>query len=63
MSSAASSAANLNKQIEDIVFTADRGSVTDPIRVANGFLILKVEEKHKAGLASFEEVEQEVMKR
>lgn len=51
----------LNKQIEDIVFAADRGSVTDPIRVANGFLILKVEEKHKAGLASFEEVEQEVM--
>ena len=51
----------LNKQIEDIVFDADRGFVTDPIRVSNGFLILKVEEKHKAGLASFEEVEQDVM--
>lgn len=51
----------LNKQIEDIVFAADRGFVTDPIRVANGFLILKVEEKHKAGQASFEEVEQDVM--
>jgi peptidyl-prolyl cis-trans isomerase SurA len=51
----------LNKQIEDIVFSADRGFVTDPIRVSNGFLILKVEEKHKAGLASFEEVEQDVM--
>ena len=51
----------LNKQIEDIVFAADRGFVTDPIRIANGFLILKVEEKHKAGQASFEEVEQEVM--
>lgn len=51
----------LNKQIEDIVFNADRGFVTDPIRVSNGFLILKVEEKHKAGLASFEEVEQDVM--
>jgi peptidyl-prolyl cis-trans isomerase SurA len=51
----------LNKQIEDIVFNADRGFVTDPIRVNTGFLILKVEEKHKAGLASFEEVEQEVM--
>jgi peptidyl-prolyl cis-trans isomerase SurA len=51
----------LNKQIEEIVFSADRGFVTDPIRVNTGFLILKVEEKHKAGLASFEEVEQEVM--
>ena len=39
----------------------DRGFVTDPIRVPNGFLILKVEEKHKAGLACFEEVEQEIM--
>lgn len=51
----------LNKQIEDIVFAADRGFVTDPIRIANGFLVLKVEEKHKAGQASFEEVEQEVL--
>jgi peptidyl-prolyl cis-trans isomerase SurA len=51
----------LNKQIEDVVFNADRGFVSDPIRVSNGFLILKVEEKHKAGLASFEEVEQDVM--
>jgi peptidyl-prolyl cis-trans isomerase SurA len=51
----------LNKQIEEIVFAADRGFVTDPIRIANGFLILKVEEKHKAGQATFEEVEQEVM--
>lgn len=50
----------LDKQIGDIVFAADRGFVTDPIRVANGFLILKVEEKHKAGQATFEEVEQEV---
>ena len=51
----------LNKQIEEIVFAADRGFVTDPIRVGNGFLILKVEEKHKAGQASFEEVEQDIM--
>ena len=44
-----------------MVFAGERGFVTDPIRIAPGFLILKVEEKHKAGLASFEEVEQEVM--
>jgi peptidyl-prolyl cis-trans isomerase SurA len=51
----------LDKSIRDIVAPVDRGFVTDPIRIANGFLILKVEEKHKAGQASFEEVEQEVM--
>ena len=33
VSSAASSAANSTRQIEDIVFAAERGSVTDPIRV------------------------------
>lgn len=53
--------ADLNEKIAEIVFAADRGAVTDPIRVGNGFVILKVEEKHKAGQASFEEVEQEVM--
>jgi parvulin-like peptidyl-prolyl isomerase len=53
----------LNKQVEDVVFDQERGFVTDPIRVTAGFIILKVEEKHKAGQASFEEVEQEVMER
>src|SRR5688572_12894318 len=51
----------LDKAISDILAPVDRGFVTDPIRIANGFLILKVEERHKAGQASFEEVEQEVM--
>ncbi|MEJ7608623.1 MAG: peptidylprolyl isomerase [Bryobacteraceae bacterium] len=53
----------LNKQIEDTVFNAERGFVTDPIRAPNGFVILKVEEKHKAGQALFEEVESEVMEK
>jgi hypothetical protein len=53
----------LNKQIEDIVFAQDRGFVTDPIRVTNGFLILRIEEKHKAGQASFEEVENEIIEK
>jgi peptidyl-prolyl cis-trans isomerase SurA len=53
--------AELNPQIAAIVFDAERNFVTDPIRIPQGFLILKVEERHKAGLASFEEVEQEVM--
>jgi peptidyl-prolyl cis-trans isomerase SurA len=53
----------LNKQIEDIVFGQERGFVSDPIRVANGFLILRLEEKHKAGQASFEEVENEIVEK
>jgi parvulin-like peptidyl-prolyl isomerase len=53
--------AELNPQIAALVFDAERNFVTDPIRIQQGFLILKVEERHKAGLASFEEVEQEVM--
>ena len=50
----------LDKSIRDILTSADRNFVTDPIRIANGFLILKVEERHRAGQASFEEVEQEI---
>lgn len=53
----------LDKQIEAIVFKQERGYVTDPIRVEKGFLILKVEEKYKAGQAAFEEVEPEVMEK
>lgn len=50
----------LDKKIEDVVFNQERNFVTDPIRTPKGFLILKVEEKHKAGLAAFEEVENEI---
>ena len=53
----------LDKKIEDIVFKEDRGFVTDPIRIANGFLILKLEERFKEGQAPFEEVENEVMEK
>jgi parvulin-like peptidyl-prolyl isomerase len=53
----------LDKQIGDIVFAQERGFVTDPIRVANGFLILRVDEKHKPGQATFEEVENEIMEK
>ena len=54
---------DLVPQIADTVFSQDRGYVTDPIRMANGFLILRVDEKHKAGLAELDEVENEVMNR
>jgi len=51
----------LDPRIAALVFDKDRGHVTDPIRVANGFLILRVENVHKAGLADFEEAQPEIM--
>ena len=54
---------DLIKQIEDVVFQAKKGFVTDPIRVPNGFVILKVEERYEAGLAPLEAVENEIMDR
>jgi peptidyl-prolyl cis-trans isomerase SurA len=54
---------SLNKQIEDLVFAGGRNFVTDPIKLPNGFLILRVEEVHKAGQAELEEVENEVMEK
>ena len=54
---------DLDKQIEAIIWDQERGFVTDPIRRSNGFLILRLEEKHKAGQAALEEVENEIMER
>jgi len=53
----------MRKEIEDVVFKEKKGFITDLIRVPNGFLILRVEERHEAGQASYEEVENEVMER
>ncbi len=53
----------LDKELEAIVWDKERGYVTDPIRRPNGFLILRVEEHHNAGLAPFEEVENEIMEK
>lgn len=49
--------------IEKLVFSKERNYVTDPIRRPNGFLILKVVDVHQAGLAPFENVENEVMEK
>lgn len=53
----------LRKELEDKVWAAQRNEVLDPIAFPNGWLILKVEEHHQAGLAAFEEVEGEVTNR
>jgi len=50
----------LRPEIEKTVWDQPRGYVTDPINVGNGFLILKVEEHQKAGLAGLEEVLPEI---
>jgi len=51
------------KATDDLVFKEKKGYVTDPIRIANGFLILKVEERYEAGQAPLGEVENEIMER
>lgn len=51
----------LDKEIEDLVFNAQRGFVTDVLKRKNGFLILRVEERHQEGMAPLADVEQEIM--
>lgn len=53
----------LRKELEDKVWIAKKNEVLDPIQFPNGWLILKVEEHHQAGLAEFDEVEGEVTNR
>ncbi len=53
----------LTKQIGDIVFTKTKGYVTDPIKTPNGFLILRIVERYEKGLASYEEVDNEITDR
>jgi peptidyl-prolyl cis-trans isomerase SurA len=43
-----------------MLFKQQRGYITDVMKVPNGFLIIKLEEKHAEGLAPFEEVENEI---
>jgi len=51
---------DLAPAIEAAVWDKERGAVTDPINLGNMLLILRVEEHHKAGLADFDEVQQEI---
>ena len=50
----------LSKAIEDQVWEKPKGYVTDPIRVDNGFLVLRVDEHQKSGQAELAEVENEI---
>ncbi|MCU0226701.1 MAG: peptidylprolyl isomerase [Bryobacterales bacterium] len=51
----------LNAEIEKTVFSLDKGAVTDPIKVPNGFIILKVADKVSPGLQPLAVVENEIM--
>jgi parvulin-like peptidyl-prolyl isomerase len=51
---------DLSSQLKAVIENQDKGFVSDPIRVGGGFLIIKIEARHKAGLADFEEVEDEI---
>jgi peptidyl-prolyl cis-trans isomerase SurA len=53
----------LAPELAAAVWDQPRSYVTDPIKITNGFLILRVDEHYKAGLASFDEVENEVQNR
>ena len=48
------------KQMEDVVFKAKKGDITDPFKIPQGFLILKIEERYEAGQPSFDEVKEEI---
>jgi peptidyl-prolyl cis-trans isomerase SurA len=54
---------DLSKNLEDLVWTQPKGYITDPIHVANGFLILRVEDHQKAGQAELAEVENQITER
>lgn len=50
----------LSSNVEAAIWNQPRGYVSDPLRVANGYLILKVQEHQKEGQADLEEVEPEI---
>lgn len=53
----------LNAQIEELVFQGKKNIVTDPIKLPNGWLILRVEDFHQAGQAELEQVQNEIMEK
>src|SRR5215469_626522 len=53
----------LNKQLEDTVFTMKKNQLTDVIETKQGFLIMQVLERYEAGVQPYDKVENEIMDR
>jgi peptidyl-prolyl cis-trans isomerase SurA len=53
----------LSKELENITFAMKPGEITDVIRTRQGFVILKVTERHQAGIPPLNEVEREIQER
>ena len=53
----------LREDIEKLVWDKARNFVSDPLKVPEGFLILRVDEHQKEGQAELEEVESEIMEK
>lgn len=51
---------DLNPEIENLVWNLPRGAVTQPIKLATGFEIFKVDDHTKAGLAPLSDVKTEI---
>jgi peptidyl-prolyl cis-trans isomerase SurA len=50
----------LRKEVEDIVFSHDKGYITDPVKTPAGYEVYRIEERYSAGQASFDEVESQI---
>jgi len=50
----------LRKEIEDVVFKEKKGYITEPIKMPNGFEILKIEDRYEAGQAPLADVDNEI---
>lgn len=53
----------LRADIEKVVWDRQKGFVSDPIKLENSYLIVRVDEQHKEGQAALEEVENEIRER
>ncbi|MBE0660729.1 MAG: peptidylprolyl isomerase [Bryobacteraceae bacterium] len=53
----------LREDIEKLVWGQAKNYVTDPIKLDDGYLIVKVDDQHNAGQATLEEVENEIKER
>ncbi|WP_300279305.1 peptidylprolyl isomerase [Peptacetobacter sp.] len=48
-------------EFEEAVFTMNEGELSEPVKTQFGYHIIKVEERHEAGVSKFEEVKDEIL--